>query len=61
MLLTIYGFASMLFHGGLAGTGSAAFGGLGALIMLASFALSIYFMMEKSDSADNQYGAPPLN
>ena len=61
MLLTIYGFAAMLFPGGLAGTGSADIGGLGALIMLASFALSIYFMMQKSDSADNQYGAPPVN
>lgn len=61
MLLTIYGFASMLFPGGLARTGSAAIGGLGALIMLASFALSIYFMMQKSDYVDNQYGAPPVN
>ena len=58
LILTIYGFAVMLFPGGLAGTGSAAIGGLGALIMLASFVLSIYFMMQKSDYADNQYGAP---
>ena len=61
MLLTIYGFASMLFPGGLAGTGSAAIGGLGALVMLASFALSIYFTVQKSDYADNQYGAPSVN
>ena len=47
MLLTIYGFASMLFPGGLAGTGSAAIGGLGALVMLASFALSIYIYSAK--------------
>lgn len=59
MVLAIYGFASVLFPGGLAGTGSIAIGTLGALVMLASFALSIYFMVQKSDVGDNQYGAPP--
>ncbi|MBC7755038.1 MAG: DUF805 domain-containing protein [Bdellovibrio sp.] len=61
IVLTIYGFVSVFFPGGLAGTGSAAIGGLGALVMLASFGLSIYFMVQKSDYADNQYGAPPAN
>jgi uncharacterized membrane protein YhaH (DUF805 family) len=59
MGLAIYGFATMLFPGGMAGTGSVAMGALGTLVMLASFGLSIYFMVQKGDAGDNQYGTPP--
>ncbi len=57
--LAIYGFATMLFPSGMAGTGSAAIGGIGALLVLASFALSIYFMVKAGDAGENQYGVPP--
>lgn len=61
VVLAIYGFASMFFPGGLAGTGSATIGGMGGLLMLASVAVAIYFMVQTGDAGDNQYGVPPSN
>jgi uncharacterized membrane protein YhaH (DUF805 family) len=54
--MMVYGFASMLFPGGLAGGGSVALGGLGALIALASFAFAIYLMIKAGDASENLYG-----
>jgi uncharacterized membrane protein YhaH (DUF805 family) len=56
--LSIYGFASMLFPNG--GTPSMSLGVIGAVIMLACFIASIYFMVKTGDVGDNQYGAAPV-
>ena len=60
VVLMIFGFASMLFPGGLAGAGSVAMVGAGALIALASFGFAIYLMIKSGDREDNQYGAVPV-
>jgi uncharacterized membrane protein YhaH (DUF805 family) len=59
IVLLVMGFASMFIPGGVAGAGSATMGIVGGLLMLASVAIAIYFMVQKGDTADNQYGAPP--
>jgi uncharacterized membrane protein YhaH (DUF805 family) len=59
LICLVYGFASMFFPN--SGTSSMAIGGFGALILLASFALFIYYMIKAGDATDNQYGPPAAN
>lgn len=57
IVLVVIGFASMFMHS--SGSPSMVMGGIGGLLMLVSFAVAIYFMVQKGDADDNQYGAPP--
>ena len=56
LALVVIGFASMFMHS--SGAPSMVMGSLGGVLMLASIAVAIYFMVQPCDAGDNQYGSP---
>jgi uncharacterized membrane protein YhaH (DUF805 family) len=54
-----FGFVGLFF--GESERPSMAIGGVGLLLLLASFALFVYYMVKAGNTTDNQYGPPPAN
>jgi uncharacterized membrane protein YhaH (DUF805 family) len=57
LVMSVFGFASMMAFG----QSSKPIFILGIVIMLASFTVSVYFMLKAGDPGDNKYGAPTVN